>query len=46
MLTPQEKKKLVRLVYVSENNIGYGKAEEKKEKKRKEERRRKIKFYV
>jgi hypothetical protein len=36
MPTPQEKKKLMRLVYVSENNIEYGKAEERKEKKREE----------
>ena len=39
MLTPQEKKKLMRLVYVSENNMDYEKAEGRKEKKRKEEKR-------
>jgi len=44
MLTLQGKKKLMRLVYVSENNIGCRKAEERK--KRREERRRKIKFYA
>ncbi len=32
----------MRLVYVSENNIGYGIAEERKEKKRREKKEHKV----
>ncbi len=43
MLTPQEKKKLMRLVYVSENNMAYEQAEKKrKEKKRREKKENKV----
>jgi hypothetical protein len=42
MLTPQEKKRLMRLVYVSENNIVYGKVEERKEEIRREKKENKV----